>query len=61
MEKQAFDKLLQNFSDYETTVDINKPIEYEEVTSICQTLTTGASGGLCLIAYEHIKFGGPYL
>ena len=59
--KQVFDKLLSNFSDPETTADINKPIEYEEVTSICQTLTTGTSGGLCQTTYEHIKFGGPYL
>ena len=61
IEKQVFDKLLSNFSDLGTTADINKPIEYEEVTSICQTLTTGTSGGLCQTTYEHIKFGGPYL
>ena len=58
IEEQGFDS---NFSDPETTADINKPIEYEEVTSICQTLTTGISGGLCQTTYEHIKFGGPYM
>ena len=61
IEKQVFYKLLSNFSDPETTADINKPTEYEEVTSICQTLTTGTSGGLCQTTYEHIKFGRPYL
>ena len=61
IEKQVFVKLLPNFSDPETTADINKPIEYEEVTSICQTSTTGTSGGLCQTTYEHSKFGGPYL
>ena len=61
IEKQVFDKLLSNFSDPGTTADINKPIEYEEVTSICQTSTAGRSGGLCQTTYEHIKFGGPYL
>ena len=61
IEKQVFDKLLSNFSDPETTADINKPFKYEEVTSICQTLTTGTSGGLRQATYEHIKFGGPCL
>ena len=61
LKNRFFDELLSNFSDPETTDDINKPIEYEEVTSICQILTTGTLGDLCQTTYEHIKFGGPYL
>ena len=47
IEKQVFAKLLSNISDPETMSDINKPIQYEEVTSICQTLMTGTSVDLC--------------
>ena len=50
-----------NYSNPETTADINEPIKYEVVTSMCQTLMTGTSGGLCQTTYEHIKFDGPYL